>query len=339
MVEELSLKTFIAKLADGHSLSREEATQAFGLLMSDGSTPSQIGAFLMGLRVKGETADEIAGAVSIMRERMTPVDAPADAIDIVGTGGDGSGTYNVSTASAIVCASCGVPVAKHGNRAASSKSGTADALAALGVNLDATPETISKAIHEAGIGFMFAQKHHAAMRFVMPTRVEMGTRTIFNLLGPLSNPAGVKRQLLGVFAPQWVRPIADALATLGCERAWVIHGNGLDEITTTGTTKIAEVMGNQVREFEITPDDAGLPLASLEDLKGGDAEYNAAALSRLLEGEKSAYRDIVLFNTAAALVVTEKAEDLKAGVAMAAEAIDTGKAKATLGKLIEVTNG
>jgi anthranilate phosphoribosyltransferase len=333
------LKPFIAKLADGQSLSREEATEAFGILMSEAATPSQIGAFLMGLRLRGETSDEIAGAVSIMRERMTPVQAPANAIDIVGTGGDGSGTYNVSTAAAIVCAACGIPVAKHGNRAASSKSGTADTLSVLGVNLDATPDIVAKAILEAGIGFMFAQKHHSAMRFVMPSRVEMGTRTIFNLLGPLSNPASVKRQLLGVFAPQWVRPMADALASLGCERAWVVHGEGLDEITTTGETRVAEVMGDQVREFNISPEDAGLPRAKLDELKGGDAQYNADALKRLLNGEHGAYRDIVLFNTAAALVVSEKAGDLKAGVEIAAQAVDSGAAMRTLEKLVSITNG
>lgn len=333
------LKPHIALLADGHNLTREQATEAFSLLMSAEATPSQIGAFLMGLRAKGETSSEIAGAVSVMRDRMTRVAAPAGAMDIVGTGGDGSGSYNVSTAAAIVTASCGVPVAKHGNRAASSKSGTADTLSALGINLEAEPATIERAISEAGIGFMFAQKHHSAMRFVMPTRVEMGTRTIFNLLGPLSNPAGVKRQLLGVFAPNWVRPMADALAELGCERAWVVHGSGLDEITTTGTTLVAEVTGSTVREFEITPADAGLPQADMADLKGGDPEHNAAALRALLDGAKSAYRDIVLMNSAAALVIAGKAENLTVGVEIAAEAIDQGKAKQTLAKLVDVTNG
>ncbi|MEO0498075.1 MAG: anthranilate phosphoribosyltransferase [Pseudomonadota bacterium] len=333
------LKPHIAQLADGHDLSREQATQAFSLLMSAEATPSQIGAFLMGLRVKGETSSEIAGAVSVMRERMTRVMAPQGAMDIVGTGGDGSGSYNVSTAAAIVTASCGVPIAKHGNRAASSKSGTADTLAALGINLEADSSTIERAIAEAGIGFMFAQKHHAAMRFVMPSRVEMGTRTIFNLLGPLSNPAGVSRQLLGVFAPNWVRPMADALAELGCERAWVVHGSGLDEITTTGTTNVAEIVGDQVNEFEITPADAGLPQAEMADLKGGDPEHNAKALLELLDGKASAYRDIVLMNSAAALVIAGKADNLKSGVQIAAAAIDKGQARRTLGKLVDVTNG
>ncbi|MEO0636967.1 MAG: anthranilate phosphoribosyltransferase [Pseudomonadota bacterium] len=333
------LKPFIAQLADGQHLTRQQATDAFSLLMSAEATPSQIGAFLMGLRVKGETSSEIAGAVSVMRDRMTRVRAPECAIDIVGTGGDGSGSYNVSTAAALVTAACGVPVAKHGNRAASSKSGTADTLAALGINLDAEPAVLERAIMEAGIGFLFAQKHHAAMRFVMPTRVEMGTRTIFNLLGPLSNPAGVTRQLLGVFAPQWVRPIADALAELGCQRAWVVHGSGLDEITTTGPTKVAEVRGSQVTEFEINPQDAGLPVARMADLKGGDPQHNAAALTALLNGEPSAYRDIVLMNAGAAMVISEKAENLADGVRVAAEAIDSGAAKTTLAKLVAVTNG
>ncbi|MEM1365487.1 MAG: anthranilate phosphoribosyltransferase [Pseudomonadota bacterium] len=333
------LKPHIAQLADGQNLSREQATDAFSLLMSAEATPSQIGALLMGLRLKGETSSEIAGAVSVMRERMTRVSAPAGAMDIVGTGGDGSGSYNVSTAAAIVTAACGVPIAKHGNRAASSKSGTADTLSALGINLDAEPKLIEKAISEAGIGFMFAQKHHAAMRFVMPSRVEMGTRTIFNLLGPLSNPAGVSRQLLGVFAPNWVRPMADALAELGCERAWVVHGSGLDEITTTGPTLVAEIVGSDVREFEITPADAGLPQADMADLKGGDPEHNAAALRALLDGTQNAYRDIVLMNCAAALTIAGKASDLKEGVAVAAHAIDSAAAKQTLEKLVAVTNG
>ncbi|MEN0088159.1 MAG: anthranilate phosphoribosyltransferase [Pseudomonadota bacterium] len=333
------LKPYIGRLADGHDLSRQEATEAFSMLMSAEATPSQIGALLMGLRLKGETASEIAGAVSVMRERMTRVAAPDDAMDIVGTGGDGSGSYNVSTAAAIVTAACGVPIAKHGNRAASSKSGTADTLSALGINLDADPSTIERAIVEAGIGFMFAQKHHAAMRFVMPSRVEMGTRTIFNLLGPLSNPAGVKRQLLGVFAPNWVRPMADALAELGCEHAWVVHGSGLDEITTTGPTQVAEVAGNKVREFEISPADAGLPTAHMQDLKGGDPEQNAAALRALLDGEPNAYRDIVLMNSSAALLIAGKTADLKEGVSIAAQAIESGAAKQTLAKLVAVTNG
>ena len=335
----MDMKSFINLVASGEALNRSQAEQAFEILMSGEATPSQIGAFLMGLRQRGETTEEIAGAVSVMRSKMVTVSAPENAIDIVGTGGDGSGTYNISTASAIVCASAGVPVAKHGNRAASSKSGTADALSVLGVNLDATPETIETCIAEAGIGFMFAQKHHSAMRHVMPTRVEMGTRTIFNLLGPLSNPAGVRRQLLGVFAPEWITPIAEALNSLGCEAAWVVHGSGLDELTTTGSSQIAEIRNGKIKHFEITPEEVGLRRVELSELQGGDADHNADALSRLLDGEKSAYRDVVLLNTAAALVVSDVVDDLKAGIERASEAIDSGASRATLDRWADLSHG
>ena len=333
------LKPLLAKIADGKPLSRDEAETAFDIMMSGNATPSQIGALLMGLRVRGETIDEIAGAVSIMRAKMTRVAAPDDAIDIVGTGGDSSGSYNVSTATALVVAGAGVPVAKHGNRALSSKSGAADVLAALGVKLDIDAARISACINEAGIGFMFAPQHHSAMRFVGPSRVEMGTRTIFNLLGPLSNPAGVKRQLLGVFSPNWLEPLARALADLGTQKAWVVHGDGLDEMTVTGETQVVALDNGAVSSFTVTPESVGLKRSSMDALKGGDGAHNAEALKQLLGGEPSAYRDIVLLNAAAALLVADKAETLAEGVAMAAASIDQGKARATLDKLVAVSNG
>lgn len=247
------LKPLIARVANGESLNREDARTAFDILMSGEATPSQIGGFLMALRVRGETVDEIVGAVSSMRSRMLPVSAPANAIDIVGTGGDGIGTYNISTLASIIVAGTGLPVAKHGNRALSSKSGTADALSALGVKLDIGPDLIARCISEAGLGFMFAQMHHSAMRHVGPSRVELGTRTIFNLLGPLSNPAGAKRQLLGVFSPRWLVPLAEVLRDLGSESIWVVHGDGMDEVTTTGVTHVAALEGGNIRTFELTP--------------------------------------------------------------------------------------
>lgn len=332
------LKAHIAKVAKGMPLSFDEARQAFHIIMSGEATPSQIGAFLMALRVRGETVEEISGAVDRLRAKMLPVAAPADAVDIVGTGGDSSGTYNVSTCAAFIVAGCGVPVAKHGNRALSSRSGAADSLAALGVNIEIGPEQIADCIAQAGVGFMFAPNHHAAMRYVGPTRVELGTRTIFNLLGPLANPAGVKRQLVGVFAPQWVEPLAHVLKQLGAERAWVVHGEGLDEMTTTGTTQVAAFENGEVHRFEITPEKAGLERASPADLLGGDAAYNAKALRAVLEGERNAYRNIALLNAAGVLVVAGKASNLKEGVVQAVESIDSGRALAALQKLIEVSN-
>ena len=333
------LKSLIAKVADGKSLNRKESETAFNVMMSGEATPSQIGGFLMALRVRGETVDEIAGAVAVMRSKMTPVQAPADAIDIVGTGGDGSGSYNVSTATALVVAGCGVPVAKHGNRSLSSRSGAADVLMKLGVNIEIGPEKISECISTAGIGFMFAPAHHSAMRHVGPSRVELGTRTIFNILGPLSNPAGVKRQMIGVFAHHWVERLAKVLKALGSEKIWVAHGSdGLDEITTTGPSHIAELCDGVIKTFTISPEDAGLPYASAEDLKGGEPDYNAAALRVVLGGEKNAYRDIVLLNAAASLMVADKVDNLKDGVAMAAESIDSGNARKCLDRLVSVSN-
>lgn len=332
------LKPFIAKVATGRPLDRTEADQAFDVIMSGGATPSQIGGFLMALRVRGETVDEIAGAVGAMRARMLTVEAPADAVDIVGTGGDGAGTYNISTLTALIVAGAGVPVAKHGNRALSSKSGTADALSCLGVKLDIGPDEISRCIREAGLGFMFAQQHHSAMRHVGPTRVELGTRTIFNLLGPLSNPAGVRRQLLGVFAPQWVVPLAEVLRDLGSETAWVVHGDGLDEITTTGTTEVAALEGGKIRTFQLSPADFGLERVDLQALKGGDGAVNAAALKDVLSGARNAYRDICLANAAAALIIAGKAGDLVEGMTMARASLDSGAAGRVLDKLVETSN-
>ena len=334
-----ALKPLIAKVADSESLSAEEAEGAFDIIMSGEATEAQIGAFLMALRVRGETVDEITGAVRAMRAKALAVKAPAGAMDVVGTGGDGSGTYNISTAAAIVVAGCGVPVAKHGNKALSSKSGAADVLAALGVNIDADLGLVEKAIREAGIGFMMAPRHHGAMKYVGPARVEMGTRTIFNLLGPLSNPAGVKRQFTGVFAKAWVEPLAQVLKNLGCEAAWVVHGaDGLDEMTTTGVSHVAQLKDGEITTFEVTPGDAGLATAQPEDLKGDDAAHNAEALLGVLDGAGGAYRDIVIYNAAGALIVAGKAQDLKEGAAMAADAIDGGKARAALDKLIAITN-
>ncbi len=332
------LKPFLAKVATGESLSREEAQDAFGILMSGEATPSQIGAFLMALRVRGETVAEMTGAVSTMRAKMLRVDAPADAVDIVGTGGDGAGTYNISTLAAIIAAGAGLTVAKHGNRALSSKSGTADALSALGVNLEIGPKQIARCIREAGIGFMFASMHHAAMRHVGPSRVELGTRTIFNLLGPLSNPAGAKRQLLGVYSPQWLMPIAETLREMGSETVWVVHGQGLDEITTTGTTQVVALESGKIREFELSPADFGVAPATLADLKGGDGVANAAALRAVLGGAKNAYRDISLCNAAAALVVAGKAETLKDAMQLATASLESGKASAALDRLVAVSN-
>ncbi len=334
-----ALKPFIAKVADGNTLSADEAEAAFDIIMSGDATEAQIGAFLMALRVRGETVDEITGAVRIMRAKALAVTAPADAIDVVGTGGDGSGTYNISTAAAIVVAACGVPVAKHGNKALSSKSGAADVLTALGVNIDADMSLVEKAIREAGIGFLMAPRHHSAMKYVGPARVEMGVRTIFNLLGPLSNPAGVKRQFTGVFAKDWIEPMANVLKNLGCEAAWVVHGaDGLDEMTTTGPSFVAELKDSKVKTFEVTPEDAGLPAAKPDDLKGGDANHNAKALKAVLDGAGGAYRDIVVYNAAGALIVAGKAKDLKEGAEIAAAAIDDGSAKDVLDKMVAITN-
>jgi len=332
------LKTFIAKVADGNSLDQSETEHAFSILMSGDATPAQIGAFLMALRVRGESDDEFVGAIRAMRAKMLTVDAPADAIDIVGTGGDAKGSLNVSTATAIVVAGCGVSVAKHGNRALSSKSGAADVLMALGVNLELSPMQVSDCIEEAGIGFMFAPQHHSAMRFVGPARAEIGTRTIFNLLGPMCNPAGVKRQLLGVFSPKWLITVAKVLRELGSEKVWVVHGDGFDEMTITGKTQIAVLENGKVLPRELTPEDFGFEQQSADAIAGGDAQYNAKALKDLLAGKPSAYRDMVLMNAASSLVIADRVENITDGVAMAAAAIDEGRAAAALAKLVEISN-
>ena len=333
------LKSIIGKVATGATLSREEAASAFDSMMSGEATPSQMGALLMALRVRGETVDEITGAVVAMRAKMLRVEAPANAVDVVGTGGDGSGSVNVSTCAAFIVAGAGVPVAKHGNRNLSSRSGSADVLSALGVKLDIKPDHVGRCVHEAGIGFMFAPQHHPAMKNVGPTRVELATRTIFNLLGPLSNPAGVRRQMVGVFSRQWVLPLAQVLKNLGSEAVWVVHGSdGLDEITLTGPTFVAALEHGTIRSFEVRPEEADLPLSSGEALKGGDAAANAVALQSVLDGLPSPYRDVALLNAAAALIVAGRAVTLKEGVAIGRNAIDSGAAAARLKHLIAVSN-
>jgi anthranilate phosphoribosyltransferase len=332
------LKPFIAKIATRQPLTRQEASDAFEILMSGEASMAQVGGFLMGLRVRGETVDEIAGAVSIMRQKMVPVEAPADAIDIVGTGGDGTNTYNISTLAALIVAGAGVPVAKHGNRALSSKSGTADALSQLGVKLDIEPDLISRCIREAGIGFMFAQLHHPAMRHVGPARVELGARTIFNIVGPLSSPARVKKQLFGVYSPEWLIPGAEALRDLGLTSAWVVHGSGLDEITTTGPSHVAELKDGEIRSFELTPDDFGVETVSLDAIRGGDGEVNASALRDVLGGAKTPYRDVALCNAAASLIVAGKAKDVTEGMHLASQSLDTGSAARALETLITISN-
>jgi anthranilate phosphoribosyltransferase len=334
-----TMRHLLSRLADGHTLSEAEAEAAFHLIMSGESTPAQIGAFLMALRVRGETVDEIVAAVRVMRAKATPIEAPPGAIDTCGTGGDASGTYNISTAAALVAAACGVPVAKHGNKAASSKSGSADVLTALGVKIDAGEDLLRECLWTGNFGFLMAPRFHAAMRHVAAVRGELGTRTLFNLLGPLANPAGTSRQLVGIFAEKWLEPIAEVLKRLGCEAAWVVHGaDGLDELTTTGPSHVVELANGRIRRFTVTPEDAGLSRTVPQALKGGDAADNAAAMRRMLEGAPGAYRDIVLLNAAAALVVAGKTTSLADGTALAGHAIDSGAALATLAKLIAITN-
>lgn len=333
------LKSIIGKVATGASLSRDEAASAFDAMMSGEATPSQMGGLLMALRVRGETVDEITGAVAAMRSKMLTVTAPPDAVDIVGTGGDGSGSVNVSTCASFIVAGAGVPVAKHGNRALSSRSGAADVLASLGVKIDLKPDRVGRCVRECGIGFMFAPAHHPAMKNVGPTRVELATRTIFNLLGPLSNPAGVKRQMVGVFSRQWVQPLAQVLKNLGSESAWVVHGSdGLDEITLTGPTFVSALHNGEIRNFEVTPEEAGLSRCEAGALKGGDADANAIALQSVLDGRPSPYRDVALMNAAAALIVAGRAKDLREGVAIGTKSIDSGAANAKLKHLVAVSN-
>ncbi len=334
-----ALQPFLNVLAAGGRLSADQTETAFGVIMEGSATPSQIGGLLMAMRVRGETVEEIVGAARAMRARMIQVQAPNGAIDTCGTGGDGAQTLNISTAVAFVVAGCGVPVAKHGNRAISSKAGAADVLEALGVNIDASSVAISRAFHEADVAFLFAPQHHGATRHAGPSRRELGVRTIFNLLGPLSNPAGARRQLLGVFGPQWLAPLAEVLRALGTERAWVVHGSdGLDELTTTAHSSVAELRFGIVSQFDVVPEQAGVLRATLDDLKGGDARENAAELRALLQGRAGPYRDIVVLNAAAALVVAGQADGLGHGAKLARDSIDGGAAALRLDALVRATN-
>ena len=331
-------RDLLGKVGNGQALGIDEAERAFDIMTSGNATPAQMGAFLMGLKVRGETADELAGGARVLRAKVQRVRAPDGAIDIVGTGGDHHGTYNVSSCSAFVVAGAGVPVAKHGNRAFTSKSGAADVLGALGINLDLPIETLERAIVEARICFLMAPRHHSAMRNVAGPRVELApSRTIFNLLGPMSNPALVKRQLVGVFDRRWLRPVAEALGRLGLERALVVHGqDGMDELTTTTASWAASLENGVVTEIEIGPEDVGVPRATLAALKGGDAVHNAAAIRAVLAGHRDPFRDIVVLNSAAALTVAGKAQDLKQGAEMAIESIDSGKAGKALETLVRI---
>ena len=336
----MDIKAALGKIAERKDLTGEEMRGVMRTIMAGEATPSQIGAFLMGMRIKGESVGEIAAAVSILREQMIPVVAPEDAIDIVGTGGDGLGSLNISTATAILVAAAGVPVAKHGNKALSSRSGSSQALEALGVKLDLTPDEISRTIDEAGIGFMFAPQHHPAMRHVGPARSEMGVRTLFNLLGPQSNPAGVRRYLLGVYSQQWVEPVAVALLANRAIKAWVVHSSeGLDELSTSGPNFVAQIAGGDLRSFELHPEQVGLRLTDPKDLLGGEPADNAAAIVALFDGAPGAYRDTVLLNAGAALLVADKVQTIEDGIALARETLDGGKARQTLARLVAVSNG
>jgi len=334
-----ALKPLIGAAAD-RPLSRDEAEAAFGLLFEGEATPSQIGGLLMALRTRGETVDEFAAAAAVMRAKCNAVVAPAGAMDIVGTGGDGKGTLNISTATAFVVAGAGVVVAKHGNRNLSSKSGAADALGQMGINVMVGPQVVERALKEVGIGFMMAPMHHPAIAHVMPTRTELGTRTIFNILGPLTNPAGVKRQLTGAFSRSLIRPMAETLLALGSDRAWLVHGSdGTDELTIAGISWVAALEDGKIKEVELHPEDAGLPVHPFEDILGGTPQENALAFRALLEGVPSAYRDAVLLNAAAALVVAEAVTDLRDGVSMAAQSIDSGAARDKIAALAQITQG
>ena len=333
-----SFKPLLAKLVDGRVLSGAEAQAFFAACLRGEPTPAQVAAAVTALRVRGETVEEIAAFARAMRDAALTLDHPYDVIDTCGTGGDGQHTFNISTAAALVLAGAGLKVAKHGNRALSSKSGSSDVLAALGVNLAATPQQQRRSLDEAGIAFLFAPAYHGAMRHVGPVRAEIGFRTVFNLLGPLSNPAGARRQVMGVYDPRLLEPLAEVLGRLGATRAWTVHGQGLDELTTTGPTEVAEWKDGAVRRFTVTPGDAGLPPARIGDLRGGDAEENASALRALLDGAPGAYRDVVLLNAAAALIVGDRAADLREGAELAAAVIDDGRAATALARLVESTN-
>ncbi len=331
-------KPVLQRVATGIPLSATEAENIFGALMENAANSIQIAGLLMALRVRGETVAELAGLVRAMRARMIAVKAPPGAIDVCGTGGDGHGTLNISTATSFVLAGAGVTVAKHGNRALSSRSGAADVLTALGVNVDAPLDQLPILLEQAHCAFLFAPRHHAALRFAAEARRELGVRTIFNLAGPLANPAGVTRQLTGVYDPVWGWPMAEALRDLGCEKAWIVHGHGLDELTLAGDNQVVELDKGQLRMFTLSPHDAGLPAAPLDAVKGGDAAFNAQALRALLAGQTGAYRDTVLFNSAAGLIVAGHSENLLAAVQKAAHSIDSGAAQAVLDHLISATN-
>ena len=333
------LRELVSATVDGHQNSAEDVQSAFAEMLSGEASPTLMASFLTALRTRGESVDEIVGAVRAMRAAMARVSAPAGSVDVVGTGGDGAHTYNISTAVSFVVAGAGVPVAKHGNRAASSKSGAADVLAELGVNLDADAETVQRAIVDANVGFMMATKYHSAMRHVGPVRKELGIRTLFNILGPLSNPSGATRQLIGVFSPLYLERMAEALGELGTDRAWLVHGSGLDEMSLHGPTDVVELDRGSIRRFSVSASDLGLSEAPLEAIRGGEPAVNAAALRQVLAGEQSAYRDMVLLNAAGALVVAEKAADLPEGVALARSSIETGAAQSALDALVRITNG
>jgi anthranilate phosphoribosyltransferase len=334
------LRQLIQKVSGGATLSEEEIRTALDQMTAGAATPAQMGAFLMALRVRGETVEEIAGAAQMLRAKMNRVEVAPDAIDIVGTGGDAHGTYNISTCASLIAAGAGVKIAKHGNRRVSSKSGASDVLSELGVKLEVSPETIARCVDEAGVGFLWAPMHHPALKHWAPIRGELGIRTIFNLLGPICNPAGVKRQVVGVFSWHWVEPVAHVLKSLGAEHVWVVHGHdGLDELTTTGATDVAELKDGVITVFEVTPADAGLSPAKLSDLKGGDEKENAAAIRDVLAGKKTPLRDIAVLNAAAALIVADKAANLLDGAALAAHSIESGAAQRALDKLVAITNG
>ena len=332
------LRPILAKLADGAFLGTDEAEDAFDIIMSGSADLAQMAAFIMALRLRGEQVDEIVGGARVLRAKADKINAPAGHIDTCGTGGDGIGTYNISTAAAIVAAAAGAVVAKHGNRSVSSKSGSADVLMSLGANLEMSQSANEQSLKELGFAFMFAPSHHRAMRHVAPARASLKLRTIFNLLGPLANPAQAKRQVLGVFDRKWLVPMAEVLKRLGSEHVWVVHGSdGLDEVTVTGPTYVAELKNGDIREFEVNPEDVGLNTSGIEALKGGDADVNAQAIRDLMDGTPSAYRDIVLMNTGAALVVAGLASSLQEGVDKARATIDSGKAKDTLARWIAFT--
>lgn len=336
----MNMQKAIAKVINGDDLRRDEMVDVMNQIMSGEATDAQIGAFLIALRLKGESVDEIAGAVAVMREKATPIATKHDVIvDTCGTGGDHSGTFNISTTAAFVAAGAGLCVAKHGNRAATSQSGSADVLMALGVNIEASPETVSQCLDEVGIGFLFAPALHGAMKYAIGPRRELGVRTIFNALGPLTNPAGARRQVIGVYSAALTETLAGVLATLGAERAYVVHGaDGLDEMTLTGPTKVSELKDGAVSTYRVSPGEVGLGQVRAAALKGGDADSNAAITLSVLKGAEGPARDIVLLNAAAAIVAGDKASDLREGVQVAAEAIDSGRAMAKLEALIEASN-